>query len=118
MAPRRTLARGSRPTLSAADYPTPGSFFAGYLHEDFVEDHGSLEEALRAFRADADEEEQERFTRESAGLLEAAARLPYDVVAGFIRRDLGATWRPTDLAQLERLLGRSPDQAKRASGGS
>ena len=118
MTPRRTPAPGSRPALLAADYPTLGSFFAGYLHEDFVEDHGSPEEALRAFRADADGEGQERVTRESAGLLDAAARLPFDVVADFIRRDLGAAWRPADLAQLERLLRRSPGQATRTSGGS
>jgi len=118
MSPERTPGRGSRPTLSAADYPTLESFFSGYLHEDFVADHGSPEGALRTFQTDADKEEQRRFAREAEGLLDAAANLPFDVVAEFIGRDLGAAWRPTNLGQLERLLSRSPSQAKRTSGGS
>jgi len=33
------------------DYPQLRQFFQGYLHEDFVQEHGSPEAALRAFEA-------------------------------------------------------------------
>lgn len=107
MTPRRTPARGT-PTLSAADYPTLESFFSGYLHEDFVHLHGSPDGALRAFDADADADERRRFAREAAALLDAAAGLPFETVAQFIRRGLGAAWRPADAGALERLLRPRP----------
>jgi hypothetical protein len=116
MSPDRTPTRGNRPALLAADYPTLETFFSGYLHEDFVAVHGSPQGALRAFRADANKGEQRRFAREAVALLDAAEKLPFDVVANFIRRDLGASWRPTGLGQLQRLL-RDPQHAKRSSGG-
>jgi hypothetical protein len=104
MSTERRPRPGSRPPLVPADYPTLESFFSGYLHEDFVAVHGSPSAALRAFRAEASQEEQRRFAREAAALLDAAATLPFDTVAEFVRRGLGAAWRPTELAQLERLL--------------
>jgi hypothetical protein len=104
MTPRRKSGRDSRGPLTAADYPALETFFSGYLHEDFVQDHGTPQRALRAYRADAGAEEKARFEREARHLLEAAATLPFDAVAGFIRRDLGAAWRPTGIEELEQLL--------------
>lgn len=104
MTPGRPPARG-KPTLSAADYPALASFFSGYLHEDFVEEHGSPSHARRAFEQDASPDERTQWAREAAAFLEAAAAFPFDRVLDFLRRDLGAAWRPANLADLERLLG-------------
>jgi hypothetical protein len=93
-----------RPTLRAADYPTLESFCGGYLHEDFVAEYGSASKALDAFRADASPQERGALEREADLLLKAAATVPFDTVAEFIRRDLGAAWRPADLKALQRLL--------------
>jgi hypothetical protein len=114
MSPERTPTRGSGPTLVRADYPTLEVFFSGYLHEDFVAVHGSPSAALRAFRADANKEEQRRFALEAVALLDAAATLSFNVVVDFIRGELGASWRPANLGQLQRLL-RDPHHAKRSS---
>jgi hypothetical protein len=90
--------------LLAADYPTLESFCGGYLHEDFVAEYGSVSKALDAFRADAGPKEREALDREAAALLKAAATVPFDTVAEFIRRELGAAWRPADLKALGRLF--------------
>jgi hypothetical protein len=103
MTSRRTPA-GGKPTLSASRYPTLESFFSGYLHEDFVVDHGSPQGALRAFETDASQEERRAFAGEASALLDAAETLPFETVANFIRRDLGAAWRPANVGELERLL--------------
>jgi hypothetical protein len=93
-----------RRTLLAADFPALESFCGGYLHEDFVAEHGTASRALDAFRADASPKEREELHREAAALLKAAATVPFDTVAEFIRRDLGAAWRPADLKELEKLF--------------
>jgi hypothetical protein len=100
--PRRHREQARR--LAAADYPALESFFSGYLHEDFVEEHGTPAGALRAFRTDADAADIERFEHEAARLLAATAELPLEDVAEFIRRELGGTWRPASLKQLQDLL--------------
>ncbi len=38
---------------AASEFPELARVFSGYLHEDFVAQHGSPEAALRAFREDA-----------------------------------------------------------------
>jgi len=91
--------------LSAARWPMLAWFFSGYLHEDYLADHGSPEGALRAWRDDASSRERAAFERESRELIDAAARVPFDTIAAFVRRDLGSAWRPSDRARLERLLG-------------
>jgi hypothetical protein len=101
MTSRRTPRRRA---LLAADYPTLESFCGGYLHEDFVAEYGSASKALDAFRADASQKERQDLRREAAALLKASATVPFDSVADFIRRDLGAAWRPADLHELERLF--------------
>jgi hypothetical protein len=103
MTSRRTPA-GGKPTLSASRYPTLESFFSGYLHEDFVVDHGSPQGALRAFETDASQEERRAFDREASALLDATATLPFETVADFVRRGLGAAWRPANVRELEHLL--------------
>ena len=67
--------------------------FAGYLHEDFVIEHGSARGALHAFLADAAPAEVRRLRREARRLLDKAATLDdralHDLVA-----QLGGRWTP------------------------
>jgi len=101
----RTKPNSRRPGLSAADYPALEAFFGGYLHEDFVEEHGSPAGARRAFRADADESDLVQFGREASRLLAAVKSLPFHAVAEFVRRDLGSAWSPGSLEDLRKVLG-------------
>ncbi len=100
-----TKGRSSPPSLSAARFPHLESFFSGYLHEDYVVDHGSPEGALRAWRLDASTKENQRLDEEARQLLLVADTLPFDQIAAFIRRDLGSAWKPSDPARLKRLFG-------------
>jgi hypothetical protein len=93
------------PSLSAIRFPQLESFFSGYLHEDYVADHGSPEGALRAWRLDATPKESQQLDDEACQLLQAADALPFEQVAAFIRRDLGSAWKPSDLARLKQLFG-------------
>ena len=47
-------------------FPALRRVFSGYLHEDAIAEHGSVEAALNAFRADASPAELRRFQKEAA----------------------------------------------------
>ncbi|HEY3380714.1 MAG TPA: contact-dependent growth inhibition system immunity protein [Vicinamibacterales bacterium] len=104
----RPTQSGPAPELRAAAYPTLESFFSGYLHEDFVSEHGTPEGALRMWRMDANAKEKSRLGAEAAAFLSVASQLPFETVAGFVRRELGSAWRPSSLKRLEDLFTPSP----------
>ena len=63
----------TRATPSA--FPALRRVFSGYLHEDAIAEHGSVEAALNAFRADASPVEWRRFQKEAARFLKQTAAL-------------------------------------------
>jgi hypothetical protein len=77
--------------------------FAGYLHEDFLVEHGTPEAALGAFRADASPRELERFRRDAKRFLAHTSTLDFDEVQEFVRR-LGSRWVPPSREALIALL--------------
>ena len=101
------------PALSPAAFPQLEAFFGGYLQEDFLVDYGSPEGALRAWRLGASAREIQQFDREAQVLLDAASKLPFDTIAAFVRRDLGSTWRPSDVARLQKLFALAPRRTTR-----
>ena len=103
----------ARPALSPVAFPQLESFFSGYLHEDFLVEYGSPEGALRRWRGDASPRESQQFDREAERLLKAAATLPFDTIAAFVRRDLGSAWRPSDVARLQKLFASAPRRPTR-----
>jgi hypothetical protein len=106
--------KGAAPTtLSAVAFPQLESFFSGYLHEDYLVEYGSPEGALRAWRLDTSPRESQQLDREAERLLQAAATLPFDDVAAFVRRALGSSWRPSDKARLQKLFTAVPKRATR-----
>lgn len=97
-----------RPT--AADFPELGSVFAGYLHEDFQELHGTPSAALRAFREDANPAERRRFLMESKQFLSRTATLDFREVRDLVAR-LGCRWTPPSRQALVALLAEAMDPA-------
>jgi hypothetical protein len=113
MISRKAPPHAAPPALSPAAFPHLEGFFSRYVHEDFLVDYGSPEGALRAWRQEATAKESEQFDREAERLLDAAAKLPFDTIAAFIRRGLGSTWRPPDAARLQKLFSAAPRRTSR-----
>lgn len=95
------------PCVDAAEFPRLTLFFEGYLHQDFVVEHGDAAGALRACRndlpgdarAELDEERARLGTLLSGHSLRVARR----VIAA-----LGAAWWPASLAEVHSVLSGSP----------
>ena len=66
----------TRKTPSA--FPALRRVLSGYLHEDALVEHGSVEAALNAFRADASPAEVRRFQKEAARFLKQTAAFEPD----------------------------------------
>jgi hypothetical protein len=99
-----------RPTtrLRRKDFPALADFFAGYLHEDLLPEHGSAGAAAGAFRADATVAERRKVQEELKRLLArtegwSTLDLQRAVAA------LGAAWIPAARVELEELVARWDD---------
>ena len=95
-----------RPTVS--DFPELQRVFAGYLHEDFLEQHGTPSAALRTFREDADPAERQRFAREVEQFLACTPTLDFSDVRDLVAR-LGCRWLPPSREALAALLTAAVD---------
>jgi hypothetical protein len=63
--PLVTAHQPGKPRGGAAEkFPALREFFRGYLHEDAIEAHGSVEGAARQFWCDADEEQRQTLEAE------------------------------------------------------
>jgi hypothetical protein len=96
----------------APDYPQLRQFFEGYLHEDFVQEHGSPQGALRAFEADASAAELRRFRAEAKRLLATVESEELGEIRELLSK-LGSTWAPRSRAAVAKLLSAA---AGRSSG--
>jgi len=81
--------------VHSSEFPELRRVFSGYLHEDFVQEYGSAEAALRSFEKDASEEERQQFREEGRRFLEATAHLKLSSVHALLAR-LGCRWAPPD----------------------
>lgn len=77
--------------------------FEGYLHEDFVQEHGSAAAALDAFRADASADEAAAFRREATQFLAITRGLDFAAVQRLLSR-AGSRWRPASREEIETVL--------------
>jgi len=91
--------------VPASDFPALRQFFGGYLHEDFVEEHGSPAVALKTFEADADEDERRRFRAEVKRFLEVTAPLDFADVLLLLSRLGSRCMPPTREALIAALTG-------------
>jgi len=89
--------------MKGSDFPELERVFSGYLHEDFLEEYGTPEAALRAFLEDADSAERRRFQTEARRFLDQIHALDADEASALIAR-LGCRWTPPSRNALTTLL--------------
>lgn len=82
----------------------------GYFHQDVIAEHGSIEAAARAFRAEAHPEGRRRAAGQLRALL-AESRTLDDIRAAFAAMRSG--WRPRDRRTVERVLAIIEDDPPR-----
>lgn len=103
---RRAIRPAAPASLTAARFPLLGSFFGGYLHEDFEETHGSPEAALEAFLADAQADDARAIGREWTRFAALIAGLPVAQVRTLLREAFGCRWHVRRVADLRALFAR------------
>jgi len=84
-------------------FPELRRVFEGYLHEDFVAEHGSAAAAIAAFRADASAEEARIFRDEARRFLVVTSALDFAQVQRLVTR-VGSRWIPGSREELETVL--------------
>jgi len=89
--------------LKPSDFPELQRVFAGYLHEDLLEEYGTPLAALRAFLEDANASERQRFLRETRRFLADTATLDFSNVRALVA-GLGGRWTPRSRKALVALL--------------
>jgi hypothetical protein len=89
--------------MTRAKFPDLQRFFEGYLHEDFVQEHGTPEGALRAFEADASDAERRRLRDDAKRMLAIVEKEDLDGVRALLAR-LGARWSPRSRAAVTKFL--------------
>lgn len=85
------------------EFPALRAFLSGYLHEDFVVEHGTPEGALRAFMCDAGAGARRALGAEVARFVDKARGRPWSQVRRqFIQ--LGGAWTPPSRAAVDALF--------------
>lgn len=102
MTRRRSSPRTTR-TVKAEDFPALRDFLAGYLHEDFMQEHGTPDAAARAFAADASADEMDQVRRDAARFAAMIQDWPWSDARLALQR-LGAGWAPRSRAALDAWL--------------
>ena len=99
--PRRAkVRRATHRPVTAAGFPVLAGLCRGYLHEDFLEEHGSPTAALRCFRADASREERELAAVEWGRFWSRARNLSLERLRRVLAEAFGSAWRPRSRAEL------------------
>ena len=85
-----------------AEFPALRAFMRGYLHEDYVDEYGTAEDAIREFRADADDDEFNQVVAEWKRFCKKAGSQSISAVKKAVEQ-LGAGWVPASQADLQSL---------------
>jgi hypothetical protein len=98
--PGKAVRRRSSP-LDALTLPALAACLKGYLHQDYLVEHGSARAAVAAFARDASGEERAAVGAELARLAVAAQNCPAADLRAFVTRRLGGGWEPQSVHDLE-----------------
>ncbi len=107
---KRSAAPMSPSRLRSSDFPALSDFAKGYLHEDFIQEHGTALDAVDAFSRDATANERAQLARELASLIDRARGLPFATLRTFVTTELGSGWQPRAVTDFTDML----DVLKRA----
>ena len=89
--------------LKASEFPELQKVFSGYLHQDFLEEHGTAAAALRAFLEDANPAEHRRFRSETRRFLDRIDGVELSELRALLV-SLGSCWVPPSRKALVALL--------------
>lgn len=95
--------RGERLAPRLGAFPHLQAFLSGYLHQDFLLDHSTPSDALRAFLMEANASERRALRDDVRGFLAATEGASWrDLLAAFVA--LGGAWLPPNRRALADLL--------------
>src|SRR5271154_2386180 len=95
--------------ISVKQFPALRAFMRSYLHQDFGEEYGSVEEAVRTFCEDANRDEVAAVAKEWRGFLEATKGRSLTEINNLLSSKLGSAWNATkedELSQISAALQR------------
>lgn len=101
--------RDANPSSEAAGgiadmkFPALRAFMRSYLHQDFGEEYGSVEEAVKTFCDDATEAEVSAVAGEWRAFLEATRGRPLGEVNNLLASKLGSAWNAASVGELEQI---------------
>ena len=90
------------PPFDATNFPALQEFFPAYLHEDFAEEYGSAQEALKSFLADANGDEILAVKDEWQALSNSLQGRSLAEVQAVLEK-LGSVWQPQSEAEWKAL---------------
>lgn len=93
----------SPPKIDAREFAALREFLRGYLHEDYLHEHGSLQNAVRHFAQDAEPDGRAAVLRQWQSFLELTRPQPLPVIARLLNSSLGSAWIPRHPGELEEL---------------
>lgn len=98
--------------ISAATFPSLRSFLRGYFHEDMADEYGMLDEAVRQFCEDADDQERKTVAGEWSRFVALTRTQPIAAINKILTEKLGSACRlkPEDVDKISRAFeGLPPD---------
>lgn len=87
-------------------YPALREALRGYLHEDWTTEYADSEDAARAFRRDAAEDEASAVAAEAKKLRAALEGMEVRDLRKLLGAGFGSGWRPSTAAEADRVLRR------------
>jgi hypothetical protein len=89
--------------IATAQFPALRAFMRSYLHQDFGEEYGSVEEAVKTFCDDASETEVSAVSAEWRAFLEMLRGPPLGEINNMLAAKLGSAWNAGSLEELEEI---------------
>jgi hypothetical protein len=95
--------RNNEDSLKVGEYPALRQFIHGYLHEDYVDEYGSAEDAASEFWQDADPEEREQVAAEWQRFLKDTSGASIAAVRRVLSEKFGSGWHFDEKEELDRV---------------
>ena len=96
--------------IDPRQYPALREAIRGYLHEDWKTEYADSEDAARAFRRDAAEDESRSVAAEAKKLRAALVGMEVRDLRKLLGAGFGSGWRPSTAAEVDKVLRRLADE--------
>lgn len=111
----RNTGGGAEGEIARAKFPALRAFMRSYLHQDFGEEYGSVEKAVKTFCDDATEAEIATVSAEWRTFLEETQGRPVVEINNLLGSELGSSWNLTGVDELNEIT-RAFDEWGRGKG--